>query len=98
MRLCKSIDLLADKGYQGIAAFHQNSFIPIKKMGGRALSPLQRAYNRELAKLRIAIEHVNACLKRFRILAGPYRNRRAGFGRRFNLIAALYNLGLTHSP
>ncbi|MEM1369965.1 MAG: IS5/IS1182 family transposase, partial [Cyanobacteria bacterium P01_H01_bin.15] len=31
-------------------------------------------------------------LKRFRILVGPYRNRSRGFGRRFNLIAAICNL------
>lgn len=89
--------MLADKGYQGIAKLHVNSFTPIKKIAGQKLNQLQRAYNRELAKLRIRIEHVNACLKRFRILAGPYRNRHTGFGRRFNLIAALYNLGLSHT-
>ena len=63
-------------------------------MAGEKLNQLQRAYNRELAKLRICIEHVNACLKKFRMLAGPYRNRHTGFGMRFNLIAALYNIEL----
>ncbi len=50
--------------------------------------------NRELAKQRIYIEHVIRCLKIFRILAQPYRNRRRRFGLRFNLIAGLYNRGL----
>jgi len=47
-----------------------------------------------LAKQRIFVEHVIRCLKVFRILAHPYRNRRRRFGLRFNLIAALYNRGL----
>ncbi len=38
--------------------------------------------------------HVIRCLKIFRILAQPYRNRRRRFGLRFNLIAGLYNRGL----
>ena len=54
----------------------------------------EKEYNRELAKQRIYIEHVIRCLKIFRILAQPYRNRRRRFGLRFNLIAGLYNRGL----
>ena len=44
-----------------------------------------------LAKKPIGIEHVNARLKVFRILAQRYRNRRRRFGLRCNLIAAIYN-------
>ena len=31
-------------------------------------------------------------LKRFKIIADKYRNRRRRFGLRFNLIAAIYNM------
>jgi hypothetical protein len=55
----------------------------------------EKEYNRELAKHRIYIEHVIRSLKIFRILAQPYRNRRRRFGLRFNLIAGLYNCGLS---
>lgn len=37
---------------------------------------MEKEYNRELAKQRIYIEHVIRCLKIFRILVQPYRNRR----------------------
>ena len=37
------------------------------------------------------MEHVIGALKRFRILAERYRNRRRRFGLRFNLIAGLYD-------
>ncbi|GAB4553954.1 MAG: hypothetical protein Tsb0014_47150 [Pleurocapsa sp.] len=58
------------------------------------MSLSEKEYNRELAKHRICIEHVIRCLKIFRILAQPYRNRRRRFKLRFNLIAGLYNCGL----
>ena len=96
LKVDESIELLADKGYQGIKALHENSFIPIKKKKGQKLSKEERDYNRDIGRKRICIEHVNGRLKRFRILAGLYRNRRRGFGRRFNLIAAICNLLLLY--
>lgn len=42
-------------------------------------------------RLRIAVEHVNARIKTFKILGEKYRNRRKRFGLRFNLICALVN-------
>jgi len=60
----------------------------------KTLSSVEKQYNQELAKQRIFVEHVIRCLKVFRILAQPYRNRRRRFGLRFNLIAALYNRSL----
>ncbi len=97
LRLNESVELLADKGYQGIAKFHHQSFIPCKKPRGGRLTPTQRAYNRELAKLRIKVEHVIRRLKVFRILAERYRNRRRRFGLRFNLIASIYNRQLAQT-
>lgn len=94
LEVAESVEILADKGYQGIARFHPRSFIPFKKPRGGTLSQTQKAYNRELAKARIKIEHVFAKLKVFRILSERYRNRRQRFGLRFNLIASLYNLEL----
>ena len=88
------VEILADKGYQGIKKIHSSSYIPFKKPPKKTLSSSHKEYNRELAKQRIYIEHVIRCLKIFRILAQPYRNRRRRFGLRFNLIAGLYNFGL----
>lgn len=87
----------ADRGYQGIQHQHSNSQTPIRKLAkktNKTLSSQQKAYNREWASKRMAIEHIVGKLKVFRILSERYRNRRRRFGRRLNLIAALYNLDL----
>lgn len=92
--LKKDIKCLADKGYQGIQNIHNESQIPIKKPKDRNLSKEEKKSNKELAKERIIIEHVNRYLKIFRILSEKYRNRRRRFRLRFNLIAAIYNFEL----
>jgi hypothetical protein len=81
---------LADKGYQDLQKLHSNSQIPIKKPKNGSLSKEDKRFNRQLARQRIAIEHINRRLKIFKILSLPYRNRRR-FGLRCNLIAAIYN-------
>jgi transposase len=85
-------ELLADKGYQGMHKLHAKSRTPKRKPPRKALSPEDRAGNRAIARLRMVVEHVIRRLKVFRILAGPYRNRRKRLGLRVNLIAAIYNL------
>jgi transposase len=87
-------ELLADKGYQGIAKIHTNSRTPIKKAKGKSLNKEQKNFNKQLAKERIVVEHVNRRLKIFRILSSRYRNRRKRFGLRLNLIAGIYNYEL----
>jgi len=39
----------------------------------------------------LAVENANRCLKIFKILSYPYRNRRYKFGLRSHLIAGIYN-------
>lgn len=89
-----SIKHLADRGYQGIKKHHDNSQTPVKKKRGQKLSQEAKQFNRDLAKQRIVIEHVNRSLKIFRILSSRYRNRRRRFNLRLNLIAGIYNYGL----
>lgn len=86
---------LQDSGYQGIEAYHSNSYIPRKKPKGGKLTAFERDYNRVLSRERIGIEHVNRHLKIFKILAGRYRNRRRRFKLRCTLISVLYNYELT---
>jgi IS5 family transposase len=90
----EKIELLADKGYQGIKKIHSNSRTPIKKFKGKSLSRKQKDFNKRLAKERIVVEHVHRRLKIFRILSSRYRNRRRRFGLRLNLIAGIYNYEL----
>lgn len=85
---------LADSGYKGMDKHLENRCTPYKKTKLQALCPERKRFNRELSRERIRVEHVIRWLKRFRILAGPYRNRRKRFALRFNLIAALYNAHL----
>jgi hypothetical protein len=47
--------------------------------------------NRELSSERVLNENVIGMLRRFKIIADQYRNRRNRFGLRFNLIAGIYN-------
>ncbi len=94
VRLTKTIKMLGDKGYQGILKIHENSATPIKKPKGGKLTKEQKRSNRELNRLRVAVEHVNRQLKIFKILSYPYRNRHKKFGLRANLIAGIYNYEL----
>ncbi|KJV52779.1 DDE superendonuclease family protein, partial [Orientia tsutsugamushi str. Gilliam] len=50
--------------------------------------------NRRLAAARVVNENVIGMLKRFKIIADKYRNRRKRFGLRFNLISGIYNFDL----
>lgn len=88
---------LADKGYQGIVKLHENSCLPTKKPRQKQLDEHEKQHNRNLARLRIIVEHMNRRLKIFRILGERYRNRRKRFGLRFNLLAALVNIELLRS-
>jgi hypothetical protein len=83
-----------DSGYQGLAAKHPQTRLPVKKPRGSELSREQKAHNRSLGRFRIAVEHVVRSLKLWRILKETYRNRRRRFSLRFNLIAGLLNVGL----
>jgi len=86
-------ECLADSGYLGLKKRHDNSRLPSKKSKLRPLTAEQKAANRQLSRERFVIEHIIRSVKIFRILAERYRNRRKRFGLRFNLIAALYNMG-----
>lgn len=90
----EEIQLLADKGYQGINRYHKNSQTPYKKAKKKHLTMQQKGANRQLATVRVIVENVIRCLKVFRILSSRYRNRRKRFGLRVNLIAGLYNYEL----
>ena len=88
------IKFLADSGFQGILKFHMNSLTPIKRSKHHQLSDEERKFNHELSKQRIAIEHINAWIKVFKILAYRYRNKRLRHGLRIALICGIYNMEL----
>ena len=90
----EELELLGDKGYQGIKKIHTNSRTPLKKIKNKKLIPAEKVLNRQLAKDRIIIENIHRTLNIFRVLSSRYRNRKIRFGLRFNLSAGIYNYEL----
>ncbi len=80
-----------DTGCVGIAWFHANSLIPIKRSKKRPLTKDDKMFNRRVSSERVLNEHVIGLIKRFKIVSDRYRNRRKRFGLRFNLIAGICN-------
>jgi hypothetical protein len=92
--LTKDTKLIGDKGYIGIAEIHKNSQTPLKNSKAKPLTKEEKRRNWEISQVRITVEHVICCLKRFKIISDRYRNRRKRFKLRFNLIAGIYNFEL----
>jgi hypothetical protein len=88
------IEVIADKGYQGIKNYNKRSKSPHKKPRNCKLNPEQKREKRRLAQVRIKVEHIIRFLNIFRIVSSRYRNRRKRFGLRVNLIAGIYNYEL----
>ena len=88
------IKSLTDTGYQGIDKLHHNSELPKKKTKKHPLTKEDKHKNRALSSERALNENVIGMIKRFKIIADRYRNRRKRFGLRFNLVAGIYNFEL----
>ena len=91
VRLHPNSTTVVDTGYQGLQKIHAKTEIPKKKTKKNPLTPEDKKNNRALSSKRIFNENVIGVLKRFKIIADRYRNRRKRFALRFNLIAAIYN-------
>jgi hypothetical protein len=83
--------LETDTGFQGIAKLHTNAVLPKKSSKCRPLSRGDKLRNHEISSQRVLNEHVIGFIKRFRILAERYRNRRKRFALRFSLICGMCN-------
>jgi len=86
--------VVTDTGYIGLQKIHANTDMPKKKSKKNPLTPADKKQNRELSSQRVSNEHAIGRIKRFKIIADKYRNRRKRFGLRFNLIAGIYNYEL----
>lgn len=94
VRFRDETEVLTDSGYQGLQKIHVNTRLPKKKTKSRPLTKEDKKENRNLSSERVLNENVIGMLKRFKIIADRYRNRRKRFGLRFNLIAGIYNYEL----
>ena len=81
-----------DLGYQGWQKESKGVHLPHKKPKGGKLTAQQKLENKNHSKIRIAVEHKFAQLKKFRILSDTYRNFRKKHHLRFNIIAGITNL------
>ena len=89
-----AIQAMTDSGYQGLQKIHHNTMMPKKRSKKNPLTNEDKRKNRELSSKRVLNENVIGMVKRFKIIADRYRNRRKRFGLRFNLISGLYNFEL----
>jgi hypothetical protein len=88
-----SIPLDANSGCRGIEAYHSNSFMPVKSSKNRHLTEEEKAYNKELARRRVVIEHINAQI--FKSMTYPYRGHcRNLHALRMTLICGIINVVL----
>jgi len=94
VRLAPQIRAKVDTGYQGIKNFHSNSEHPIKRSKYHKLTATEKQYNHAISSQRVTNEHAIGFLKRFKILAERYRNRRKRYGLRVNLLSGICNFDL----
>jgi len=69
---------MLDKGYVGVGPYHPEVpvVLPFKKPRGGERTPEQKAFNREVARHRVVVEHTMAQLNRFTVLRQQFRGRR----------------------
>ena len=89
-----STKVVTDTGFLGLQKIHSNTSMPKKKSKKHPLTINDKKRNKKLSSERILNEHVIGRIKRFKIVADKYRNRRKRFGLRFNLISAICNFEL----
>jgi hypothetical protein len=95
VRIHPEIEAVTDTGYQGLQKLHRKTLMPKKRSKNNPLTSEDKKNNQMISKERVVNENVIGNLKRFKIIADRYRNRRKRFALRFNLIAGIYNLELT---
>lgn len=80
LRWPKGSKLVADSGFAGYQTPPGVSWLrPFKKRRGEPRDPFFVSWNRQLAQLRVGVEHVLAGVKRSRIVFDTLRNWREGF-------------------
>ncbi|GHU21738.1 hypothetical protein FACS1894164_02710 [Spirochaetia bacterium] len=89
-----SILIQADLGYLRIEGLHANSQIAKKASKYHELNKRELAYNKRLAKKRVAIEHINAKIKTCKSMVYPYRNHCRRHLLRISLICGIINFEL----
>jgi len=101
--LPEKVSSILDLGYLGIQCDYpeMNPRIPFRRQGGGTghggekapeLTPEQKAFNTQLSKERIVVEHTIARLKKFRVMADEFRNRLRHYDVMTNIVSGLVNM------
>lgn len=83
-----------DSGYQGANKDYPNAdiILPHKRTRKRKyLTKKQKRFNKKQRSIRITVEHTNAGLKQFRVLAETYRHSRKNYTNVFQFVANIFN-------
>ena len=94
IHIALNIKALTDTGFLGLQKIHANTAMPKKSSKKNPLTKEDKKKNRELSGERALNENVIGLVKRFKIIADRYRNKRKRFGLRFNLLAGIHNFEL----
>ena len=92
---------MMDKGYVGVKNYYPDVpvVIPFKASRNHPLTEEQKAYNREVARCRIVVEHTMAQLNRFTVLRQVFRGQQRGrHGQVARVVAKLVNRRLRVKP
>ena len=88
--------VVKDTGFQGYEPPDTATLQPKKKPRGRELHPVQKTINQLISRVRVAVEHALAGIKRCHIVADTFRHRRHGFGdEAMALASGLHSLRVT---
>jgi DDE superfamily endonuclease len=92
---------MVDKGYVGLKNYYPDTpvVIPFKARRNHPLTEEQKAYNREVARYRIVVEHTMAQLNRFTVLRQVFRGQQRGqHSQVVRVVARLVNRRLRVKP
>ena len=92
---------MVDKGYVGLRNYYPDTpvVLPFKASRNHPLTDEQKAYNREVARYRIVVEHTMAQWNRFTVLRQVFRGRQRGrHGQVVRVVARLVNRRLRVKP
>jgi len=94
LRIPEKISLLVDTGFQEIQKIHENTLIPKKKPRGGFLTEAEKAWNRVISSVRMAVEHAIGGFKRFGATSHIFRNKNGIDDKFVSVCAGLGNLEL----
>ena len=87
------LEVLGDKGYKGMQKYYPGATVvmPAKKKKGVEFTPEQKAENKAISGRRITVEHSIGRMKRWKIIAGPYRGTKEQFEKDLMIVSGLAN-------